>query len=140
MATKDRRQIELIPSDIAAEAPITPDLVSRVRALPTFLRAWNYAAQISTLEEKEIYIPVGIDGSHWTKIKNNAAGVPADERFTRFQERVRNNVLLIWHCESQGFDALSLRKHYASDADRRVAELEEENSALRRIVALGGRK
>lgn len=135
--TKDRTQLELLPSEQAHEEPITPALVARVRSLPTINRAWNYAADISGLEQKALYMPVGIDGSHWTKIRNGDAGIPSDDRFTRFQQRVRNNVLLIWHCESEGFDSLSLRKHYISDDARRVAELEEENAALRRIVARG---
>ena len=137
MATNNRQQFELLPIREAVDLPITPDLVARVRTLPTLLRAWNHAWEVTGLEQKEVYMPVGIDGSHWAKIKNNDAGIPADDRFTRFQQRVRNNVLLIWHCESQGFDALSLRKHYSTDADRRVAELEEENAALRRIVSRG---
>lgn len=128
MGSKDRQQLELLPSERPQPVEITADLVDRVRRLPTFLRAWNYAQDISCLEDKTVYSALNIDASHWTKIKKGNASPPANESFTRFFDVVNNDIPLIWLAEARGYDSLSLRKHRSS--------LERENEALREELAL----
>jgi hypothetical protein len=69
MGSKDRKQLELLPSEAPHVEEVTADLVARVRRLPTFLRAWNYAQDVSMLEDKTVYEHLEIDVSHWTKIR-----------------------------------------------------------------------
>lgn len=127
MTSKARNQLELLPSQKAHVEEVTPDLIARVKRRPTLLSAWNYAQEISCLEDKTVYEALDIDGSHWTKIKKGRASPPADERFVRFFDVIHNEVPLIWLTEACGYDFTTLRKHRS--------DLERENERLRQKIA-----
>jgi hypothetical protein len=135
MTSEVRNQLDLLPAAQAHSEPVTPELVRSIRKRPTFLAAWNFAVDFAALEDKQVYQPLGIDSSHWTKIRSGRAFPPADERFSRFFDIVQNEIPLVWLVESRGYDWMSLRQH-RSDSERRVAELEQEVRDLRRIFAL----
>lgn len=135
MTSKARQQLELLPSQQAHVEEVTPDLIARVKRRPTLLAAWIYSQEIACLEDKAVYEALGIDGSHWTKIKRGRASPPADERFTGYMQLVRNEILLIWLVEACGYDFTTLRKH-RSDTERRLEEVERENADLRRLLNL----
>src|ERR1041385_1130913 len=135
MTSEVRKQLDLLPTAYAHSEPVTPELVRSIRKRPTFLAAWNFAVDFAGLEDKQVYQPLGIDSSHWTKIRSGRAFPPADERFVRFFDIVQNEIALVWLVGSRGYDWMSLRQH-RSDSERRVAELEQEVRDLRRIFAL----
>jgi hypothetical protein len=135
MTSEVRKQLELLPAAHAHAEPVTPELIRSIRKRPTFLAAWNFAADFSALEDKQVYGPLGIDSSHWSKIRAGRGYPPADERFVRFFDVVQNEIPLVWLVESRGYDWMSLRKH-RSDEQRRIAELEQENRDLRRAFGL----
>lgn len=91
------------------------------------------AQNLAALEDKQVYGELDMDASHWTKIRKGLASPPADERFVRYFDVVRNEIPLIWLVEARGYDWMSLRKH-RSDEARRIAELEEENAELKRSM------
>lgn len=134
MTSKNLQQMDLLPKARPAPADVS---VATVMRRPTFLRAIHLAIEVTGLEDKEVYDAIDVDASHWTRIKNGAAHFPCDERLVKFFGVVNNDVPLIWLCEKLGYDSRSLRKHYVNDDARRVAELEDENATLRRIVARG---
>lgn len=128
MTSKVRNQLELLPSQQAHIEEVTPDLIARVKRRPTLLHSWNYAQEISCLDDKTVCDELGMDGSHWTKIKNGRASPPADERFTRYMKNVvRNEIPIIWLVEDAGYDFTTLRKHRNN--------LERENERLRQELA-----
>jgi len=135
MDSKVRHQLELLPAAEPHIEPVTPELIKQVRRRPTLLSAWNFAQDFACLEDKECYSPIGIDPSHWGKIRSGKASPPADERFGRYMDTVRNEIPLIWLCESRGYDFLKMPKH-RSDHERRIAELESENRDLKRSMFL----
>lgn len=135
MTSEDRKQLELLPAAQAHSEPMTVELIRSIRKRPTFLAAWNFAVDFAALEDKQVYQPLGIDSSHWTKIRSGRAFPPADERFSRFFDVVQNEIPLVWLVESRGYDWMSLRAH-RSDSERRVAELEQEVRDLRRLFVL----
>jgi hypothetical protein len=118
------QQLDFIPVGSPHQEEVTPDLLRAVRRRPTFLRAWHFAQELSGLEDKEVYGPLGIDASHWTRIKNGAASPPADERFVQYMDIVHNEIPLIWLAESRGYDWQTIRKHQS--------DLEKENARLRK--------
>lgn len=134
MTSKKLQQLELLPKARPAPADVS---VATILRRPTFLRAIHLAQEVTGLEDKEVYGELDMDASHWTRVKSGAAHFPCDERLLKFFDVVNNDVPLIWLCERRGYDSHSLRKHFITDDARRVAELEEENAALRRIVARG---
>lgn len=143
MTSKARHQLELLPSQQAHEEKVTPDLIARVKRRTTLLDAWKYAQEISCLDDKTIYEQLKIDGSHWTKIKNGRASPPADERFTRYMEVVRNHIPAIWLVEALGYDWASLRPHRSDlqrENERLRQELAERDRAIALILGHQGRK
>lgn len=135
MDSEKRRQLELLPEGEPHIEVVTPELVRSIRRRSTFLGAWNLAQDISGLENKQCYQPLGIDSSHWTKIRNGSGSPPADERFGHYFDIVQNEIPLIWLAESRGYDWLSIRKHQSSE-QARIAELEAELSLCRKAMQL----
>lgn len=135
MDSNDRQQFELLPKSEPYIQPITPEIVQSIRRRPTLLAAWNYAQDFACLEDKQVYMELGIDASHWSKIRKGHASPPADERFVRYLDVVRNEIPLVWLVESRGYDFLSLRKH-RDDKDRRIAELEQQLADQQRAIRL----
>lgn len=134
MDSKDRRQLELLPARNEPHVvEVTPELIRSIRLQPTLLRAWNLAQNLAVLEDKQVYLELEIDGSHWTKIRKGLASPPADERFVRYLDVIRNEIPLIWLVEARGYDWMSLRKH-RSDEAARIEELERENAELKRSM------
>jgi hypothetical protein len=122
--SKQLQQMDLLPKSL----PSPPDVsVSTIVRRPTLLRAIHLAAEVSGLEDKEIYGPLDIDASHWTRIKSGAAHFPADERFLNYMDVVNNEIPLIWIAEKRGYDWASIRKHRS--------HLERENEKLRNEIA-----
>jgi hypothetical protein len=136
MNSEDRNQLELVPPPAGPhEESVTPELIRIIRRKPTLLSAWNFAQDFAELEDKQVYEPLQIDSSHWTKIGKGSASPPADERFVRYFDIVKNEIPLIWLAEKRGYDWLSIRKH-RSNEQKRIAELEEENRFLKKSMAL----
>lgn len=126
MDSKDRHQLELLPQRAEPHREeMTPEMIRSIRRRPTFLAAWNYAQDFAALEDKQVYVDLGIDASHYSKIRSGKASPPADERFDRYLDLVRNEIPLIWWVEKRGYDFLSLRKHQ-DDKDRRIAEQDQQ--------------
>lgn len=136
MDSKSRKQLELLTGrDQPHTEEVTPQLVRVIKNKPTFLSAWNFAAQFSELEDKQIYGPLNIDASHWTKITKGTASPPADQRFEQFFEVVGNQFPLIWLAERCGYDFLSMRKH-CSGLERENQDLKRELDDHKRAIRL----
>jgi hypothetical protein len=135
--SKERNQLELLPS--AGLNPVveevTPQLVSRIRRLPTLLSAWNYAQTLAAVDDKALASLVDIDPSHWTKIGQGRASPPADERFTRYMDVLQSDVPLVWLAESRGYDFLSMKRHQ-NDIERQLAEARQTIADYERAFAL----
>jgi hypothetical protein len=136
MDSKNRKQLELLVGRAQPHIEeVTPQLIRLIKNKPTFLSAWNFAAQLSELEPKQIYGPLQIDPSHWTKITNGAASPPADERFVQFMDVVGNDIPLIWIAEKRGWDWTTIRSH-RSDLERENEALKKELDDHKRAVRL----
>jgi hypothetical protein len=141
MDSKDRQQLELLPPRAEPHVePVTPELIQIIKRRRGFVSAWNFAQEFSGLEDKEVYVPLGIDASHWNKIGNGSASPPG-RVFNAYLDLVRNEIPLIWWAESRGWDWTTIRRH-RSNEQRRIAELEAENQDLKRafVLAFGQRK
>lgn len=137
MDSKNRKQLDLLAG--RGREPhveeVTPQLVRSIARKPTLLDAWNMAVVDSGLQDKEIYGPLQIDQSHWTKITKNTASPPADHRFVQFMDVVGSEYPLIWLAENRGYDFLSMRKHQ-SDLERKLEEKDKEIAAHKRTIQL----
>lgn len=105
---------------------------------PTFSAAIRLAANCSGLEEKEIYVPLKIDASHWTKILNAKSGAhfPTD-KLELFMELVGNEIPLQWLAHRRGKGLvllLSEAERLLKESQEREAKLAGENALLRGLV------
>lgn len=133
MDSEKRQQLELLPAKTGPHvAPVTAGLIEHIRNKRTFLAAWKYAQDFADLEHKEVYEPLGIDSSHWTKIRNGQASPPGDERFDKYLDVVKNEIPLIWWVERRGYNWLTLQKHQ-SELEKENAELRNENAFYKRV-------
>jgi hypothetical protein len=135
--SNDGSQLELLPPPglNPVTEPATPEMVARVRRQPTLLDAWNYAQTCSGVADKAISSHLGIDPSHWTKIKQGNASPPADERFTKFMDALKSDIPLIWLCEARGYNFLTMERHQ-SDLEARLVAAERERDDYKRALEL----
>jgi hypothetical protein len=140
MNSEDRQQLELgLPSDGKPREPhieaVTPELIRIIKRKPTFLSAWNFAQDFAELEDKEVYEPLQIDSSHWTKIGKGSASPPGDARFVQYFDVVQNEIPLIWLAEKRGYDWMTIRKHRTNE-QKVIAEQAQEIRDLRKALSL----
>ncbi len=67
----------------------------------SFSAAIVLAITASGLDDKEVYLPLKIDGSHWTKIKKGEAHFPLD-KLCEFMDLVGNEIPLAWLANRRG--------------------------------------
>lgn len=128
--------------DEQGELPLTrapqqqPVVDEVIRAQPTLTAAIRLAANACGLDEKEIYMPLKIDASHWTRILNGQAHFPTD-KLDEFCEIVGNEIPLAWWAWKRGrglhmleTEAQRLLRLEREENDR----LERENKLLRELV------
>ena len=134
MRSESRTQLELLPNRLQPHVePLTPELIAAIRRKSTLSQVWKFSQDHADLEDKQVYSVLDMDSSQWTKIRKGQMWPPCDERFGRYMDLVGNEFPLVWLAESRGYDFLTMRKH-RSDQERRIAELEEENRALKRSM------
>ena len=125
-------QLELLmkPRPEPCDVPI-----STITRRPTFLRAIHLAQEVSGLEDKQICGAIGIDLSHWSKIKSGASHFPTDERLLNYLNVVNSDIPLIWLAESRGYDWTTIQRHH-SDLERQVEDLKRQLADRDRALAL----
>lgn len=122
--SKNYNQLDLLTTTsrskpLGDEVPLTV-----IRKRQTLIRAINLAQEVSGLEDKQVYGPLDLDASHWSRIKNGTASMPGDERFVHFMDVVNNEIPLIWLAESRGYDWTTIRRHQSTE-QKRIADLEQ---------------
>ncbi len=136
------RSQKLRSVDGQAELPLTrtpqrqPVEEGVIQAQPKLSAAIRLAANVSGLEEKEIYLALKIDAGHWTRILNGDAHFPVD-KLCDFMDLVGNEIPLQWLAHRRGKGLVLL----LSEAERllkaeheRAEKLAGENALLRGLV------
>jgi hypothetical protein len=98
-----------------------------VFAQPSFGAALVLACAASGLEDKQIYIPLGIDHAQWSRIKSGQAYFPM-RKYDEFAELVGNDILLRYVAHRRRYALVPLQ----TALEEKVAQLEAENAQLRR--------
>ncbi len=126
---------------LLSRPPRTPSIGEGVIfAQRSFSAAIALAIASSGLDDKEVYIPLGIDGSHWTKIKKGEAHFPVD-KLNDFCNLVGNEIVLTWwaHSRGKGLHMLLTEAERLLVVEREAREKAEAENRLLRDV-LQGRK
>lgn len=105
-------------------------------AQQSFTAAIKLAANVSGLDEKQIYRDLAIDAGHWTRILNGDAHFPVD-KLCEFMDLVGNEIPLQWLAHRRGKGLVLL----LSEAERQLEveregrlKAEAENKLLRDVL------
>lgn len=119
MSSKKLTKIEHPELPLARQANVMeapPELVARKQ---TFLSAIVLCVQLSGLDDKEIYLSLGIDAGHWSRIMKGDAHFPVDKIDT-LMTMCGNEVPLQWMAQKRGYRLVMLK----SAAESRIEALE----------------
>lgn len=92
---------------------------SLIVAQKHFSAALSLAIQASGLDDKEVYLSLGIDAGHWSRIRKGEAHFPMD-KIADFCRCVGNRVLPEWLAFQVGCGLVILK----TEAERRAEEAE----------------
>lgn len=112
--------------------PLEECSLSEVRKLKNESHALIYSVRCSVFEPKEIPLLLEMDEGQWSCIKSGSKNFPHNRR-NQFMDLVNNEVLLMYGCESRGYDFSTLRKHQSDTeakleaAEARIRELERRD-------------
>jgi len=92
--------------------------------------------QVSGLDEKEVYLSLGIDAGHWTRIMKGDAHFPVN-KLNDLCDLCCNEVPLIWWANSRGYGLKPLEDemHRRLRIEKEERErLSNENALLRNLL------
>lgn len=122
-------QLELLTDSdkpLRTAQPVSLDVIYRQ---PDRLSAIKLAVQVSGLDEKQIYMALGLDKASWSKIMSGQFNFPTNKE-EQFYDIVGNEIPLIWLAYRRGKGL-----HDLEDAkDKTIRELQQSNDDLRREI------
>lgn len=92
--------------------------------------------QLSGLDDKEVYLSLGIDAGHWTRIMKGDAHFPVN-KLNDLCTMCGNEAPLQWWAHSRGYGLVMLRseaERRAEDAEKRAKEMEQQIRFLTQIL------
>lgn len=131
--TQLEAQPELALSRRAIAAAVPIDIV---RAQKTAAAAFTLSCSASGLEDKEIYLALGIDAGYFSNIKKRKATLQAD-LVKPFCDLVDNTIYPEWQAYQVGCTLVMIKteaERRAEEAERRAAAAEAENRLMRQIL------
>lgn len=126
-------QVELSLSRRAEPNEIPIEMIRRQRGAGA---AFALACQSSGLEDKEIYLALGIDAGYFSRIKAGTATLQAD-LIRPFCEVVANHIYPEWQAFQIGCTLVVIKteaERRAEEAEERAQAAEAENRLLRQLV------
>lgn len=112
--------------------------IEMVRAQKTAAAAFTLACTVSGLEDKEIYLALGIDAGYFSNIKKGKATLQAD-LLKPFCQVVGNTVYAEWGAYQLGCTLVMVKteaERRAEEAEKRAREAEAENKLMRQLLAV----
>lgn len=103
---------------------------------PSLSGAVALCVQLSGLDDKEIYLSLGIDAGHWTRIMKGDAHFPLN-KLNELCDMCGNEAPLRWWAHSRGYGLVMLKseaERMAQEAQRLLEESERENRLLRQLL------
>ncbi len=129
---EDQGELALARRPAATSIPI-----ETVRMQKTAAAAFTLACSVSGLEDKEIYLALGIDAGYFTNIKKGKATLQADLH-KPFCDVVGNSIYVEWIAFQLGCTLVLIKteaERRAEEANRRAEAAEAENRLMRQLLA-----
>lgn len=114
--------------------------IELIKAQPSLLAAIKLCAQVSGLEEKEIYLALNLEQAQWSRIKSGDMHFPPN-KLNDLMDTCGNEAPLIWLANSRGKGLVLLQteaEKRAEEAERALHLEREKNRVL--MEAIQGRK
>lgn len=131
LSTPDHPELRLVRRVEKQEVAI--ELVMRQ---PSLSAAIALCISLSGLKEKELYIPLGIDAGHWTRIGKGEAHFPVD-KLNDLMDMCGNEAPLIWLAHSRGKGLVLLKSEAERQLEAVTAVLQRErdiNRVLKEVI------
>ena len=129
----DEAQGELPLTRAPKTQPVAEEVI---HACKTFLDALNLQVNVSGLDEKEIYIPLGILASHWSRMRKGEVHFPLN-KLDELSDLCGNEITLTWWAwrRGKGLHMLLTEAERQLDFERAArAKVEAENKLLRDVL------
>lgn len=107
-----------------------------IRAQKSAAAAFTLSCSVSGLEDKEIYLALGIDAGYFSNIKKGKATLQAD-LLSQFCKVVGNTIYPEWAAFQIGCTLVVIKteaERRAEEAEQRAMAAEAENRLLRQLV------
>lgn len=130
----DLHQAELALARRALDSGVGMDLVRRQKSAASAL---SLACGASGLEDKEIYLSLGIDPGHFSRMKKGEAGFPPD-KLNELCELVGNTIYVEWMAYQVGCTLVMVKseaERRAEAAEAKATALEAQNKLMRELLA-----
>lgn len=95
---------------------VPQELIEQIRCMTA---AVNLMIQLSGLDEKQMYLPPGIDAGHWTRITKGEAHFPLN-KLNDLCDLCGNEAALTWWAWSRGKGLVVLQ----TETERQLAEVQ----------------
>jgi hypothetical protein len=132
--TSAAEQGRLLLTRAVARTDVPIDTISKRK---TLLAAINLCIDLSGLEDKELYLPLGVDAGHWSNLRKGKGHFPTDA-IDPLMDLCSNEVPLIWLALKRGYGLVVLKteaERRADVAEERARAAEAENRLMRQLLA-----
>lgn len=122
---------------LAREATAVRVPIEMIRVQKTAAAAFTLACTSSGLDDKEIYLSLGIDAGYFSNIKKGKATLQAD-LVADFCKLVKNTVYAEWQAFQVGCTLVMIKteaERRAELAEERAKAAEAENKLMRQLLA-----
>ena len=137
MRSNDSSPVEQGALLLTRARPMVEVPLESILARKSLLGAINLCIDLSGLDEKEIYIPLGIDAGHWSNLRKGKGHFPPD-RINDLMDLYGNEVPLIWQAYRRGYGLVVLKteaERRAEAAEARAAQAELKVRVLMEAIA-----
>lgn len=110
--------------------------IELIRAQKTGGGAFSLACQVSGLDDKEIYLSLGLDAGYFSRMKKGDATL-SDDKITEFCRLLGNTIYPEWRAYQIGCTLTLIQTEAERQRDEARAELEQreiENRLLRELL------
>lgn len=110
--------------------------IELIRRQKTAAAAFSLACSVSGLEDKEIYLALGMDAGHFSRMKKGDAGFPPD-RVAEFCELVGNTIYPEWAAFQLGCTLVMIKSEAERKAELAISERDAalaENKLMRALL------
>jgi hypothetical protein len=118
---------------LRAQQPVSTAVIYRQ---PDALSALRLSVQVSGLDEKQIYMPLGVDKAQWSRIMSGQAHFPTN-KYELFMDLVGNEILLVWLAYRRGKGLLDLEDAKDKTIRHQAGEIAKLRNEIETLIKYG---